>query len=87
MSGKKLLLCAVRDGAMQSFAAVMTFVAMGQAQRSFSDEVNRKESSMNAHPEDYELWMVGLYDEDSGRIEPCNPECVCRGKDVIVKEH
>lgn len=82
MSGKRLLLCSVRDSAMQAYAPIMTFVAMGQAQRSFRDEVNRKDSAMFAHPEDYELWLVGWFDEDTGVIELVRPECVARAKDL-----
>lgn len=82
MAGKKFLICSVRDSAMQAYAAPMTFVAMGQAQRAFRDEVNRKESQLNAHPEDFELWMIGLFCEDDGTVEPCKPECVARAKDL-----
>lgn len=82
MTAKRLIVCAVRDSAMMAFAPPMAFIAMGQAQRSFRDEANRKDSAIYAHPEDYELWMLGWFDEDSGRLEPVNPECVCRAKDV-----
>lgn len=82
MSGKKMVVCCVRDSALGAFAAPMTFVAMGQAQRSFRDEVNRKDSAIFAHPEDYELYLVATFDEDSGEISPCKPECVARAKDL-----
>lgn len=83
---KKYILCSVRDSAMAAFAPPMTFVAMGQAQRMFRDEVNRKDGHMYGHPEDYELWLIGEFEEDSATLTPCRPECVCRAKDVVVKE-
>ena len=83
MSGKNLLLFSVRDSAMGAFAPVMTFVAMGQAQRSFRDEVNRRESGIYAHPEDFELWALGIYDDESGLFEQQDTvRCVARAKDV-----
>lgn len=82
MTGRKLFLLAVRDSAMQAFAAPMCFPSMGLAQRTFRDEVNRKESQINLHPDDYELYMLGYFDEDSGILEPQRPECVARAKDL-----
>lgn len=82
ISGKRMVLCSVRDSAMAAFAPPMTFVAMGQAQRSFRDAVNDKSSGMFVHPEDYELWLIGFFYEDTGEIELVKPECVARAKDV-----
>lgn len=82
MSGRIFELCAVRDGALNAFASIMTFQTVAQGVRSFADEVKRAESLMHAHPEDYELWRLGQYDEDTGEIHPCRPEMIVRAKDV-----
>ncbi len=67
-------LYAVRDSAMGAFHAPFMSVSDGVAMRSFRDEVNRKDASnmMNQHPEDFELYIVGEYEEDNGELMPHN---------------
>lgn len=69
----KYVMLSVRDSAMDAFAAPFTVRAIGQAIRSFSDEVNRPESPMFAHPSDYELFHVGTFDEETGLVEAVSP--------------
>lgn len=40
----------------------------GVAIRSFMDLVRDEKSSVSRHPEDYELWLIGKFLDDSGRI-------------------
>lgn len=75
---------AIRDQAMAAFQNPIAVNAVGLAVRSFGDEVNNPESPMNAHPEDYELFKLADYDEETGRLIPLDsPESLVRGKDVI----
>lgn len=73
----------VRDSAINSFNNPFCAPTPGFAERSFRDEVNRAESPMNAHPEDYELYHVGDFDPDSGVIVPCRPTSIVRASDVL----
>lgn len=60
------VVCAVRDAAMQAYMQPFFAPKEGAAIRSFVDEVKRAESPMHAHPEDYELFVLGEYnDEDA----------------------
>jgi len=45
--------------------AVMT---IGQAERAFNDACADDGTDLNRHPEDYQLWMVGSFDEFSGEV-------------------
>lgn len=74
---------AVRDRAVDSFGTPIFVPAVGVAVRSFSDEVNRPESAMSAHPEDYDLFHLGTYDDALGSIA-CfeKPRQVAIGKDL-----
>ena len=38
------------------------------AQRSFGDAVNDIETQFNKHPEDYSLWEIGEFDDQTGEI-------------------
>lgn len=68
-----LFLTAVFDEKAFVFTPPMANRSKGEAIRSFTDEANRKESGINAHPEDYTLYHVGDYDECTGLLVPCNP--------------
>lgn len=66
----KLIACAVRDSAANAFMRPFFVPTTGLAIRSFSDEVNRadKDNAMYQHPEDYELFEVGDFNEETGRL-------------------
>ena len=55
---------AVRDSAVGCFGRPFYLQSEGQAVRSFQDEVNRndKDNMMFLHPEDFELFYLGLFD-------------------------
>lgn len=75
---------AVRDRATDSFGQPIFVVAVGVAVRSFTDEVNRKESPFNAHPEDYDLYHLAEYEDRQGQIQPFStPRLVSIGKDLL----
>ena len=76
---------AVRDSAMNAFAKPIFVQSIGVATRSFSDEVNRKgdDNQLSSHPEDFELYQLGTFDEETGRFVNCEvPQLIVRGKDV-----
>lgn len=82
----KVQIVAVRDRAMDAFMRPFFVPTIGMAVRSFQDEVNRRASDnpMNAHPEDYDLYALGTFDEETGRFEQLEqPKMVAIGKDMI----
>lgn len=62
------IIIAVYDRQLDAYMRPFTAQSAGQAIRSFSDEVNRTESELNKHPEDYELHKLAEWDENSGKI-------------------
>jgi hypothetical protein len=77
-----LKILAVRDRAVDAFGNPFFCSAVGQGVRSFVDEVNRDSSPFHTHPEDYDLFLIGEYDESLGRLMPSDPRQVAVGKDV-----
>lgn len=74
--------CAVRDRAIDAFMQPMFVQATGQAIRAFMDECNRADSPIAAHPEDYDLYLIGEYEENSGLLVACTPpKMLAIGKD------
>lgn len=84
----KVCVVAVFDSAVQAFGRPIFVPAIGAGIRSFSDEVNRKAegNGLYDHPEDFSLWYLGLFDEDSGTfIDTEGKRSLLRGQDVERK--
>ena len=78
----------VKDSAAEAFGRPMYLQSLGVAIRSFTDEVNRedKDNQLFNHPDDFELYELGVFDDTLGRYELReNPTIVVRGKDVKIK--
>jgi len=77
---------AVKDLAVQAFGSPFLVRARGEALRSFQDEANRTDgqSAVAQHPEDYELYYIGTYDEEHGTLAGQPPELIARAKDLLT---
>lgn len=75
----------LKDTATQVYGTPFVVSSPAQAVRSLRDEVNSKDSTsdIRRHPEDFELYELAQYIEDTGVIVPCNPLLICRAKDLI----
>lgn len=65
----KLVVCAVRDAALSAYMQPFFSPTVGGASRAFIDEVKRDESPMRKHSADYELFQLGEYDDETGKID------------------
>jgi len=84
----RLYIFAVRDIATAQYGTPMFLIAEGQAVRSFSDEINRSaaDNALYMHPDDYELFFLGAYDTETGKIDPLpDPKSIVAGKTVKVR--
>ncbi len=45
-----------------------------EAIRTFGDAVNERESPFYKHPEDYDLWQIGTFEDTSGAIDKHKPQ-------------
>lgn len=81
----KLQILTVKDRATDEYGNPMFLVSIGQAVRSFGDEVNRQDPQNNLynHPDDYDLYHLGTYDTANAKFEMLeNPERVATGTNV-----
>lgn len=65
---KKLMLV-LRDRTAESFLAPFSVPALGVAYRNLADVVARRsepENILAQHPEDFDLYEIGWFDEESG---------------------
>ena len=78
-------ICAVRDRAIDSFDRPFFAHTVQEAIRVFSDEVNRPQSPMNAHADDYDLYLLGTYEEQDGTVQAEKPAMIAAGKEVFKR--
>jgi len=76
----------VKDRATNVFGQPMFMLSSGQATRSFSDEINnaQADNQLYKHPDDFDLYELGQFDNEAGDFEVFAPRLVCRGKDVSI---
>jgi len=80
----KVIVC-VKDTAARVFGTPFFVQAAAQAIRSLRDEVNSKDSQsdVNRHPSDFELYEIGVFNDDNGAIIPHEaPVLIARAKDL-----
>lgn len=80
------VILAVKDLAMQSFEQPFAARAEGVATRSFQDAINADQKGpLQTHPEDFELWVIGDFDDNTGKLTaPAEPFQLARAKDLVI---
>lgn len=84
MSGM-MIIVSVKDRAADGFMRPFYVPRNEMAIRSFTDEVNRSapDNPIYQHPEDYDLYEIGVFDEDTGEIHGNKIlKLLVRGQDV-----
>lgn len=70
----KLIVCTVRDTAVQAFMPPFFSRHMGEAMRSFGDLVRDPQSNVSRHPTDFHLYLLGEYDDVTGIFTTSEPQ-------------
>lgn len=81
----KLRLFSIRDVVVGSYGRPFVMQSRGHAIRTFTDECNRPDDNnpMYNHSPDFELYEVGMYDDETGRFDlQENPEFIINGVDI-----
>lgn len=82
-----LIAFSIFDVKGSNFTPPFFMAAQGIALRNFSDLVNDPQTSVFKHPEDYKLYKVGSFDDNSGLFVPIPvPEFLCNATDFITKK-
>jgi len=85
----KLTLCSVKDRAADAFGRPMFVRSIGEAIRSFSDEVNRaaEDNQLFNHSDDFDLFELGEFDDNTGTLVTHEqPKLVSLGKQVKIEK-
>lgn len=57
----------------------------GQATRSFGDIAQDKDHDIGKHPEDYTLFKLGLFDDNTGEIVSWPPEKIATALELVAQ--
>lgn len=63
----------VFDRKTSSFQNPMTYKHVGDAIRDFDTVKKDDKTKIGQHPEDFELYKIGEFNEDNGEITPIKP--------------
>ena len=72
----KLNIYSIRDSKISAYSQPFYSHTNGSALRAFADHVNDKTSAPNKHPEDYELFHLGTFDDETGEITSVKPNFI-----------
>lgn len=76
----------VRDRVADAWVPPTFQGSVGGAVRAFSDAVNNSNSqdALSHHPADFELYLLGSFDDATGRFEVLEERrMLCRGEEVV----
>ena len=80
----KLMVFSVFDTKAGAYASPFFMSNQAQASRDFGDAVQNPKLHLNKHPEDFSLYCLGIFDDNSGKIESFDtPDHVCNAVDFI----
>lgn len=72
----------IRDRAIDSYGRPFYMQTHAAATRAFKDELNREGSEMSPHPEDYDLFHLGSFNDATGEFITQQPQQIAIGKDL-----
>lgn len=77
------VICGIHDTCSDSWLSPMFWQTRRQAVRAFKDVIADKNTEFARHPEDYNLFSLGTFDEQSGAVVGAEPVLVCSGVSLL----
>jgi len=81
-----MVVVSIRDAKSKLFSQPMFFTTAAVAVRAFGDAC-KGESDYARHPEDYSLWLLGSFEDTTGRFElglDLSPEILIQAVNLVV---
>lgn len=75
-----LIAVAVLDQKVGAFSPPMFVRSRGEGIRSFLDACGDPKTSLHSHPEDYQLFVLGSFEDSTGALVPQTPELLVAGE-------
>lgn len=77
-----LLVCAIMDSKVGAFSPPMHFRSKGEAVRAFLDALKDDNTTLSKHPRDYQLFLIGTFDDLNGALGQDKIEMLMAGEEV-----
>lgn len=65
----KLIICAIHDTKAEAYMNPFYMRSEGEAIRAFGDAIDKGDTPLSQHPEDYVLYKLGTFDQSTAAIE------------------
>jgi hypothetical protein len=82
----KINVYTIFDSASAAYMRPFFAQSDGQATRSFGDIANDKNHEIGKHPEDYSLWRIGTFDDNTAEINPETKACLATALELVALE-
>lgn len=84
----KYLVFCCRDRAADVFGSPFQHASRGGAIRAFADSVNAVGDTglIAKHPDDFDLYYLGTFDDSNGMYATGVPEMISVGKDLVIRK-
>lgn len=80
----QLKMYSIRDVKTLVFKPPFVKHTHGEAERDFKSLVNDQQSMVNKYPEDFDLYYLGVYDDNSGKFEALDtPQHITKAVNVL----
>lgn len=74
----------IRDTKAEFYYTPFAQKTHGEAERSFSDLASNEKTSIGQHPEDFDLYYLGEFDDQTGKFQPTDsPQHVVKAAHVV----
>lgn len=81
------ILCVIHDRSIDAYVNLHCVRAEGQAIRQFMDAIgDQNAGSMHKHPDDYDLYRVGVYDDNTAQVTPEPLKKLADGKQLSITQ-
>lgn len=73
----------IKDRSIDAYVNLHVVRAEGQAIRQFMDALaDEKTGTLHTHPDDYDLYRIGTYDDNTATLTPETPKKIADGKQL-----
>lgn len=76
----------VRDSKAETFHPPIYVKTHGEAERNFHATVNNEETTIGRYPDDYDLYYIGEYDDQTGKIKSETPQHIVKAVQLKTKK-
>lgn len=80
----QLKVYAIRDQKTEFYNRPFYCHTHGEAERNFKHLVQDQNSVVSKNPEDYDLWYLGTFNDQDGKLDPCPaPEHIINAQNAV----